>query len=85
MMILNTHRKFKLYCGKAGIITDDRLSVHCLRKSYSTNLADIGTPVHTLKDMMGHSDVKTTMNFYIKSTDANKLKAVEALERMMGA
>ena len=38
-----------------------------------------------LKDMMGHSDIKTTMNFYIKSTDANKLKAVEALEQMMGA
>ena len=61
------------------------MSVHCLRKSYGTNLADIGTPVHTLKDMMGHSDVKTTMSFYIKSTDANKLKAVEALEQMMGA
>ncbi|MBI9016306.1 MAG: site-specific integrase [Phycisphaerae bacterium] len=85
MMILNTHRKFHLYCQKAGIITNDRLSVHCLRKSYGTNLADAGTPVHTLKDMMGHSDIKTTMSFYIKSTDANKQKAVEALERMMGA
>lgn len=84
MMLLNTNRKFKTYCEKAGIITDDRLSVHCLRKSYGTNLADIGTPAHTLKDMMGHSDIKTTMTFYIKSTDANKLKAVEALEAMMG-
>jgi hypothetical protein len=39
----------------------------------------------SLKDMMGHSDIKTTMSFYIKSTDANKLKAVETLERMIGA
>ncbi len=85
MIVLNTNRKFKLYCQRAGIITDDRLSVHCLRKSYGTNLADNGTPAHTLKDMMGHSDIKTTMTFYIKSTDANKLKAVEALEQMMRA
>ena len=38
-----------------------------------------------IKDMMARSDIKTTTNYYIKSTDANKLKAVKALERMMGA
>ena len=26
------------------LIADDRLSVHCLRKSYGTNLANLGTP-----------------------------------------
>lgn len=83
MMLLNTNRQFKIHCKKSGIITDDKLSVQNLRKSYGTNLADNGTPPHTLKDMMGHSDIKTTMKYYIKSTDANKLKAVEALEQMM--
>ena len=58
----------------------DRLSVHCLRKSYGTNLADIGTPVHTLKELMGHSNVETSMEYYIKCSDANKMKAVEGLE-----
>ena len=84
MILLNTNRKFTLYCQKAGIIIDDKLCVHCLRKSYGTNLADLGTPVHTLKELMGHSNIQTTMEFYLKSTDANKLKAVEGLEGMVG-
>ena len=82
MMVLNTNRKFKIYCEKAGVLTDDRLSVHCLRKGYGTNLADLSTPVHTLKVLMGHSNIETTMSFYLKSSDANQRKAIEGLEAL---
>ena len=82
-MVNNTNRDFTLHCRKAGIITSDKLSVHCLRKAYGTNLANLGTPVHTLKDMMGHGSIITTMKFYLKSTDANKKKAIRGLEEMM--
>jgi len=81
-MVLNTNRKFKIYCQKSGIVTMDRLSVHCLRKSYGTNLADLGTPQHTLKDLMGHSSILLTDEYYIRSSDANKMKAVEGLEEL---
>jgi integrase len=84
MMVRNTNRKFKKYCKKAGVVSMDRLSVHCLRKGYGTNLANLGTPVHTLKELMGHSNIKTTMEYYIKSSDANKMKAVEGLEGLVG-
>ena len=66
------------------VVSSDRLSVHCLRKSYGTNLADLGTPVHTLKELMGHSNIQTTMKFYIKNNDENSRKAVEGLEGLMG-
>jgi integrase len=66
------------------IVGSDRLSVHCLRKSYGTNLADLGTPVHTLKSLMGHSNIQTTMKFYIKNNDENSMKAVRGLEGLMG-
>ena len=82
-MVNNTNRDFTLHCKKAGIITSDKLSVHCLRKAYGTNLANLGTPVHTLKDLMGHGSITTTMKFYLKSTDANKKKAVRGLEELM--
>ena len=82
-MVNNTNRNFKRHCKKAGIVTSDGLYVHCLRKAYGTNLADLGTPIHTLKDMMGHSSITTSMKFYIKSTDENKMKAVQGLEDMM--
>ena len=71
-MIGNYQKYFHQMCVRAGIHTDDKLSVHCLRKSYGTNLADLNTPTHTLKEMMGHSSIITTQKYYLKSTDANK-------------
>ncbi len=82
-MVNNTNRNFSVHCKNAGIVTSDRLSVHCLRKAYGTNLANLNTPPHTLKDMMGHSSISTSMKFYIKSTDENKKKAVRGLEELM--
>jgi len=83
-MLNNYARSFKKACKRAGIVTDDRLMVSCCRKSYGTNLANLATPVHTLKELMGHSSIVTTQKYYLKSTDANKKKAVEGLERLMG-
>ncbi len=84
VMVNNTNRDFVVICRRAGIVSSDRWSVHCLRKSYGTNLADLGTPVHTLKSLMGHSNVQTTMKFYIKNNDENSMKAVRGLEGLMG-
>ena len=53
VMVNNTNRDFVVIRRRAGIVSSDRLSVHCLRKSYGTNPADLGTPVHTLKSLMG--------------------------------
>ena len=83
-MVNNTNRDFVVNCRRAGIVTSDKLSVHCFRKSYGTNLADLGTPVHTLKSLMGHQCIETTMNFYVKNTDENSMKAVRGLEGLMG-
>jgi hypothetical protein len=44
----------------------------------------IGTPANTLKDLMGHSSIITSMKFYVCSIDENKKKAVEGLDRLMG-
>jgi len=83
-MMSNALRQFKLYCEKAGIKTDKRLNLHCLRKGYGTNLMKIGTPANTLKDLMGHSSIVTTMKYYVNSIDENKRLAVEGLDRLMG-
>ena len=81
-MVNNTNRKFVLYCKKAGIVSTDKLSVHCLRKSFGQNLADRGVPMHTLKDLMRHSSIRTTEKFYLKVSDENRKKAVRLLEEM---
>ena len=67
------------------IATSDKLIVHCLRKSYAQNLADVGTPAPTLKKLMGHASIATTDEFYLKSSDANEQRACPALDTMMKA
>jgi site-specific recombinase XerD len=81
-LVNNSLKKFKVHCKKAGIKTSEKLNLHCLRKSYATNLANAGTPVHTLMKLMGHSSIVTTQKYYLHSSDANEKKAVEELEKM---
>ena len=83
-MMWNALKRFKNYCKKAGIETNKKLNLHCLRKAYGTNLVNLGTPANTLKDLMGHSSIVTTMKFYVNSIDENKKKAVEGLDSLMG-
>ena len=75
-------RDFKSYCRKAGIITHKKINLHSLRKGYGSNMAKI-CPPHTLKELLGHSSIVTTMEFYVQDVDENKKKAIEELDRMM--
>ena len=82
-LVNNCLRNFKKHCKDAGIKTNEKLNLHCLRKSYATNLANAGTPAHTLMKLMGHSSLSTTQKYYLHSSDANERKAIEALELLV--
>jgi integrase len=83
MVANNILRNFRAASCRAGIKVGKSLTLHCLRKSYAQNLADSGTPISTLKSLMGHSDIHTTSEFYLQSTDANEERACQALDRIM--
>lgn len=52
-------RSIKLAAKQAKI--PKKVSCHTLRHSFATHLLENGYGIHTVKDLLGHKDVKTTM------------------------
>ena len=60
---------------KAGI---KNFRFHDLRHTVGTRLAEAGVPINTIKDLLAHSDIHTTMR-YIHTVSADMEKAMDIL------
>ena len=83
-LVCNPLRDFKRYCKRAGIQTDEKLNLHCLRKSWACNLAENGISPKTLCELGGWSDPSVLHEYYSKTTDANRDRARQVLDDLMG-
>jgi integrase len=60
-------------------------SPHCLRRFFATTMKDAGVDLDTLRRMMRHSSIDTTLRCYIYADPRKMGAAVGAVDRAFGA
>lgn len=72
---------------KVGIESDPILlpdfSCHNLRHTFATRLCESGINLKVIQDVLGHADVKTTMNIYVDVTKEMKKKEIASFGSFM--
>jgi integrase len=80
-MMNNTLREFQRHAKRAGIAGYDSLTVHTLRKSCGQNWAN-HLPIHVTQAYMGHADISTTQQFYLKVCEEHADRARWVIEQV---
>lgn len=55
-------------------------SVHNLRHTFCTRFCENETNIKVIQEIMGHSDISTTMNIYAEATESKKQESFKNLE-----
>lgn len=55
-----------------------------MRYSCASILAAQGIPAHEIARLLGHSDVRLTLNTYIYATDAGRRRVADAMDGLFG-
>lgn len=58
----------------------EKANFHALRHTFATRCVEAGVDVKTLSEMLGHADVKTTLNKYVHSSFELKQRSMKQLE-----
>lgn len=69
--------KFEKMISESGL---EKTNFHALRHTFATRCVEAGVDVKTLSEILGHSDVKTTLNRYVHSSFELKQKSMEQFE-----
>ena len=72
-------QSFRLAIKKAGITKD--VSVHSLRHTYATHLLEEGVDIVTIKELLGHATIETTM-MYLHVAKVNRVNAHSPLDTL---
>lgn len=66
---------------KAGI--KKHVTSHVLRHTYATHLLEMGLDIMTLKELLGHSDIRTTL-VYLHIAQLGRNRAFNPIDRLYG-
>ena len=73
--------RYKKLLRETGV---DERNFHILRHTFATNCIENGMDVKTLSEILGHSDVKITLNRYVHPTMDSKRKQLGLLPDFYG-
>ncbi len=71
--------EFQPLLQRAGL-ADEGFTIHSLRHTFATTLAEKGVHPSTAQKMLGHSDIRMTLTIYTHATDEMQDAATAALE-----
>lgn len=78
-------RTYQYYFKKIVNSLDiDNKNFHCIRHTFATNCINNGMDVKCLSEILGHSDVKTTLNKYVHPTMEQKINQINSLSYNYG-
>ena len=72
MPLSSCFRAFKRIRNRAKL---EDISIHMLRHTHATKLANSGVPVHVVRERLGHAALSTTMNYYVHSNSEQDKQA----------
>jgi site-specific recombinase XerD len=81
--MLDTLHRIYQRAGVAVPVSEDGTTMpwHSLRHTFGTECAKRGVPIPTLRDLMGHTDVKTTLRYVTVTSEDRR----SAIRRAFGA
>ena len=81
-VVNNVLRNFKSHVRRAGIRPVGKFSIHTLRKCCGQNWADY-LPMNVVKELMGHSNISTTAEFYSTVDRDHEKKAARVVQELL--
>ena len=75
------------WCNKVvhDFCPDIPFHFHCLRHTYATTLVTAGANMKDVQELMGHSDIKITLNTYSHVTLESRRKAIDIFENAIAS
>ena len=70
-------------CVKAAGIDGEGVDLHALRYTFGSHLIRRGESVKTVQELMGHADVRVTLDIYAQAFNLDKRKAVACFDEIV--